>query len=359
MFFNIDADEGGSIRGWLALDNPSAIPSLIVVIPHREEIQFEANVMRGDIKELGIHNTGQVGFEIDQRLVEGLDRIDDITIVEAESRLPIFRRFQMDRHIEKKLFLFDGSTIPQRAINRELSKQFTLLYFNSERLSLETMLVIINNHFTQSIAISGRSNFNRYAPFLNNAGYIRAALLRDPFEELAERLLFLKLLGKSDLANLIGMYTRGFESLLELARDLPLNDQKAMTAAFRSITDAQREAIKSPMTRILGCNIGESPEHRHVPIALENLATMDVVGTRALFGPFKELLAGILGANIFGDEVPTCFPSISHLAASLSRIGVIADLLEHDRALYSYVEQSIDIGLAGSEAPSKRETQAI
>ncbi|MGO9431074.1 hypothetical protein [Rhodoblastus sp.] len=221
------------------------------------------------------------------------------------------------------------------------------------------MLVIINNHFTQSIAISGRSNFNRYAPFLNNAGYIRAALLRDPFEELAERLLFLKLLGKSDLANLIGMYTRGFESLLELARDLPLNDQKAMTAAFRSITDEQREAIKSPMTRILGCNIGESPEHRHVPIALENLATMDVVGTRALFGPFKELLAGILGANIFGDEVPTCFPSISHLAASLSRIGVIADLLEHDRALYSYVEQSIDIGLAGSEAPSKRETQAI
>src|SRR5208283_5676673 len=120
MFFNIDVDEGGAIRGWLALDNPSVIPSLIVLIPGREEIRVEANVMRHDIKELGIHNTGQVGFEVDRRLVEGLDQIDDITIVEAESRLPIFRRFQIDRHIEKKVFLFDSSAIPQRNINRVL-----------------------------------------------------------------------------------------------------------------------------------------------------------------------------------------------------------------------------------------------
>jgi hypothetical protein len=356
MFFNIDVDEGSAIRGWLALDNPSVIPTLIVLIPDREEIRLEANVMRHDIRELGIHNTGQVGFEVNQRLVEGLDQIDDITIVEAESRLPIFRRFQMDRHIEKKLFLFDGSAIPQRTINRELSRQFTLLYFNSERFSLETMLVIINNHFTRSILISGRSNFNRYSPFLNNAGYIRAALLRDPFEELAERLLFLKLLGKSEVSNLLGMYTNGFQSLLELARDLPLNDQRTMTAAFRSITDEQREAIKSPMTRMLGCNFDESPEHRHVPIALENLATMDVVGTRALFGPFKHLLGGILGVDVLGDATPTCFPSISNLAASLSRIGIVADLLEHDQALFSYVEQAVSVGLAGGEVHSRRET---
>jgi len=359
MFFNIDADEGSSIRGWLALDNPSAIPALIIVIPGREEIRFEANIIRSDIRELGIHSTGQVGFEVNEDLAPGLDQIDEIMIVEAETRLPIFRRFQIEKHLERKVFLFDCSVMPQRQLLSALLKNFTLNYVNAERFSLETMLVVINNHFSKSLLMFGRSNFNRYSSFLNNAGYVRAALLRDPFEELAERLMFLNILSRSKAPSLSAMYTTGVEPLMAFARDLSFNDQKAMTAAFRGMTDEQRQTIMSPMTRMLGCNFDELPQRRHVPIALENLATMDVVGTRAHFSAFKDLFAGILGVNVFGDAGLVDFAAIRPLAASLSRIGIVADLLDHDLALYSYTGKAIETGLEGSDGETGRDTQTI
>ncbi len=359
MFFNIDADEGGSIRGWLALDNPSAIPSLIVLIPGREEITLQAGIFRPDVRDLGIHTTGQVGFDVDSTLVPGLDQINEVTIVEAETRLPIFRRFQIEHHLEKKLFLFDCSVMPQRSLLSALLKNFTLSYVNTERFSLETMLVIINNHFTQSLLMVGRSNYNRYSSFLNNAGYIRAALLRPPMEELAERLMFLNLLARSEASSLSGLYTAGIEALAIFARDLPFNDQKGMTAAFRGLTDAQRQALMSPMTRVFGCNFDEFPERRHVSIALENLATMDVVGTRSRFGDFNRLLSGVLGADIFGDAGPVSFASIQGLASSLSRIGAVVDLLDHDLALYSYVDEAVAIGLEGKDVQTGRDTHSL
>ncbi|MDR3461021.1 MAG: hypothetical protein P4L76_01750 [Beijerinckiaceae bacterium] len=359
MFFNIDADEGGSIRGWLALDNPSAIPVLIIVIPDREEIRLEANILRSDIRELGIHSTGQVGFNVTADLVPDLDQIDEITIVEAETRLPMFRRFQIDKHIEKKLFLFDCSVMPQRLLLSALLKHFTLSYVNAERFPLETMLVVINNSFSKSLLMVGRSNFNRYASLLNNAGYVRAALLRDPFEELAERLLFLRILSKPETSNLSAMYTTGIESLAAFARGLPLDDQKALTSAFRAVTVEQRQALMSPMTRVFGCDFDESPHRRHLPLALENLATMDVVGTRARFGAFKDLLTGVLGANVLGDSSPTNFAPIQTLAASLSRIGIVADLLEHDLELYSYVNDAVAAGFEDGGLETGRDPQTI
>jgi hypothetical protein len=359
MFFNIDADEGGVIRGWLALDNPSAIPSLIVVVPGREEIRLQADVIRPDVRDLGVHTTGQVGFEINSAVLPGIDEINDVMIVEAETRMPIFRRFQIERHLEKKLFLFDSSVMPQRSLINSMLHNFTLSYSNSERLSLETMLVVINNHFSHSLAICGRSNFSRYSSFLHNAGYIRAALLREPFEELAERLMFLNLISKSPASALLGIYATGIESLTGFARELPFLDQKALMTAFRSITEEQKQALTSPMTRMFGCNFDEFPERRHVGIALENLASMDVVGTRARFPDFRALLDATLGANVLGKVDPVSFPSIQSFAASLSRIGIVADLLGHDLALYSYVDEAIKIGVDGTDPDQGRDTQTI
>ncbi len=113
------------------------------------------------------------------------------------------------------------------------------------------------------------------------------------------------------------------------------------------------------MTRVFGCNVDEFPERRHVAIALENLATMDVVGTRAGFNAFRHLLNGILGANIFGETAPIDFASIQTLATSLSRIGIVVDLLDHDLALYSYVDGAVKVGLEGADVEEGRDTQTI
>lgn len=358
MHFIIDSDNGGSIKGWLAPDNPSVSPTLVVVVPDREEVEVKASIMRAGIRDLGLHATGLCGFDINAEAVPDLAQLKDVAILEAETRLPIYRRFQPDRDIPKKLFLFDCSIIPQRRILKRIEENFSLSYFNSERNGLETTIAIITNPSVKSIFISGRSVLMRYEHQLKEKGYVRAALLREPHEELAERLFFLNFLAREDASSALSMYTTGVRSLLDFARNLPFNDQRALTMAFRGISEQQRRELTSPMTRVFGCDVDEMPKQAHVSKALESLAGLEVVGTRERYGLFRDLLAGAMGADVLGDEEPAVFDSVRTFAATLSRIGIVTDLLAEDLALHSYVEDAIGEGLTNFEGVLQRDTGA-
>ena len=76
MFFNIDSDSGDSISGWLAPDNPSQVPRVAIRIPDRPEMLIEANVERPDVRDLGLHGSGRVGFVVTDEIAPGLCRVD-------------------------------------------------------------------------------------------------------------------------------------------------------------------------------------------------------------------------------------------------------------------------------------------
>jgi hypothetical protein len=358
MFFNIDADDGHAVRGWIVLDNPAAIPSVTAVVPGREGVEVQAFIHRSDVQELGVHATGLVGFEINDSQVPGMAELDDLAIFETESRLLIFRRAS-DRHIEKKLYLFDHGVLPQDRLAQAVLKQFTLSYINTERFSLETMLVIINNHFAKSLFLLGRSNFNRYASFLNNAGFLRAALLREPFEDLAERLMFLKIVAKLSPSAPRPPTISGLDPLIDFARNLPLGDPRGILQAFRGLDPEQRQILSNPMVKLYGCNFDEFPRRQHVGVALENLASMDVVGSKARFDDFRALLAGRLERNVLNDAIPLQIGAVSELGVTLSKIGLVADLLEYDLELYSFADSAIQSGFDNKDSEPERDTHSI
>jgi hypothetical protein len=349
MHFIVDSDTGDAITGWLAPDNPSVAPTFIIVIPGRDEIDVKANTVRLDIRDMGLHATGECGFRIDTNVIPDLPQIMDVEILEGDKRLPIYRRFQPDFEIERKLFLFDCSIIPQRRMLSEIRSHFTLSYFNAESNGLETTIALIANPTNKSIFITGRSVVMRYDYLLKDKGYMRAALLRNPHEELAERLYFLNFLVKEGTPESYSAYTTGVKSLLDFARDLPFNDQKALTTAFRTTTEQQRRELMSPMTKVFGCDLDETPKPANVSRALDCLADFEIVGTREHYDLFKDLLAGAMGTNILGDEEPIIFQSVKNLAAMLSRIGLVNDLLADDLALYAFVDEAIKDGLSNPE----------
>lgn len=339
MFFNIDADDGVSISGWIAPDNPSSIPRLRIVVPGRSDVVIEASTFRQDVMDLGIHASGCVGFCVSENIIPGLTHLQDILILEADSNIPIYRRFLVGQHVEKKLFLFDASAMPQRRLINNLSSHFALCHTNCERYALETMIVLIKDHVARSILFAGRSQFSRYASFLDGSPFVRAALLRDPLHELAERLLFLKLVAKTGKA--LDRYITGLAPLVDFAAALDFHDRKALLAAFRLIDLTQRLSLSSPMVRMLGCNLDEPPTHHSVSLALDRLATLDVVGTRAMFPLFRAQLNQYIDANVVVESDPINYPSVSELAHILSTIGTVIDLLEHDISLYAYVEEAL------------------
>lgn len=198
--------------------------------------------------------------------------------------------------------------------------------------------------------MAGRPHFMRQVTGFKERNYLIAALLHDPFEELAARLLFFNLLAKTkNPAPLMGFAT-GLLPLTEFARTLDFESEKSLTRAFRAASPETRALIRDPQTRMIACEPEERATRHHVTKALDLLSSMDVVGTRGRFSDFKAILADVLGADIIGDATMEPSPIVSKLADRLSRMSLVHNLLEQDLALYSYAEEAFELGFAAAAA---------
>lgn len=342
MQFFIDIDNGAVISGWLIPDNPGDTPELIIKVGEREDTQLKANVLRTDLRDLGMHSTGLAGFHIDEHIVADLSLLEDITILEAETGVTIYRRFNPRRHQERKLLVADASLLPQMKLFRELSQHFAMSYPVAERLSLETLGGVLSLNFSGSIFVGGNINWMRYGGLSLEHDFVSCALLRDPFEELAEKILFLAHLAKSPAKRPISAHAAftSFSEWLPHVATFDLSEDKSLLTAFRTMSPALRKAFRSPMTKLFGSLPEEDIQRRNVSIALDNLAQFSVVGMREEYEEFSRMANAQLNAAIFPEQAVDGLPTTFELSKRLATIGLVIDLLDEDVALYSFVKEA-------------------
>lgn len=345
MHFFIDQDSGSSISGWVVPDNPSDVPEFIVRVPGRADISVTANVLRTDLRDLGLHSTGLAGFHIDQQHVGDISEIGDITILDASASIPIYRRPDPNHHLEKKLILIDVSIFPQIRIIRRLMSFFALSYPAIDRLPIETIMSLIANKAASSIFIMGHPNWMRHGSLAREKEYVTAALLQDPFEDLAERLLFIAHLAKQPAGKALNYSFEKYKDAIELIAEMDFSERKSVLTGFRKMSPEQRRLFRSPMTSIFGGAPESDLQRRNVSVALDNLAQFDVVGVRPLFGDFSSMLDESLESTIMQGSQLEAVPGTSELAAILAELGLVADLLDEDIALYSFACEAVEAGL--------------
>ncbi len=335
MQFHVDQDAGEAIAGWIAPDDPGSVPTLIVSIPNSDDIVIRADRPRPDIRDIGLHNTGMVGFFIDDSQIPGLSAIADLSMREAETGVLIHRRFP---GFPRKLMMFDASMTARasQAMKADIGGRFTLAYDAIERHPFDTLFGIVNNQFADSIYISGRPSFLRYQNFLQSNGFIRAALLRHPFETLALRL---EIAQQAALDADATPYSADLEPLVDLMRTTNLGSALSLQTAMQSLTDAQKAAIANPVVRTLACVGDEPPARHHVAVALDNLAAMDLVGVYSRIDDFWASLSEIVGDRIVHN--PAHSPIARQASAALARIDPLRRLLALDLSLHSYVEDAL------------------
>ena len=190
MQFHVDDDSGTMISGWVTPDNPSAVPKILVSLDGKPDIPVNANIMRPDLRDLGLHRTGLVGFYLDETLCPGLGQARDVLIREFNSQALIYGRYDTSRHIKSKLLFYELNAMPQTRILTSMQKHFAMSYDAVERYPFDTLFGIINNQFSNSIILAGRPNFKKYQQLLADRNFRVVTMLRDPYEEVAERLLF-------------------------------------------------------------------------------------------------------------------------------------------------------------------------
>lgn len=339
MQFHIDSDKGDAVGGWVLPDNPSATPSIVVFVDGREPVKIEANIYRQDIRDLGIHHTGMVGFYVNRSVVPGLSMADEITIRDAETDIVIHRRFREKQHIAAKLLRYELAAMPQQTIDNALAVRFALHYPAAERFTFDTLFSIVN--YAKSIYVSGRPSLMRYSQILRDRDFKIVAMLRDPIEELAERILLLKFVSGGKGADFLLHHLTGLTPLLDFAARIDLGDLNTLPTVLNVLTEAEKEAIANPFVRTLACNVDEIAEPHHLSVALNNLAGLDAVGVQARIGSYWEDINRVLGQTVLTDERPAVISSAAGLAEKLRGSRVIHKLLALDIRLHQFVSEAV------------------
>jgi hypothetical protein len=350
LFFNIDSDTGDAISGWLIMENVTETPEFVITVPDRSPITFRANVFRQDLVNYGFHATGMAGFQIDAQLVPDLAEQMDFTIAEVSSGFPIYRRFNSEKHINQKFLLIEVAPFPQFGILRAANQGFALRYAFLERHTLDTINAALTHNFSTSIFASGQLNWIRHGDYAKERGFVTAALLRDPFQELAERLLFARHLSRQESKNVhISWQKESYSELIKFVETTDLTNSRSLISAFRSLPPSLRRKLRSPMTSAFGCTPDEEVQRRHVSVALDNLAEFQIVGSRDHFNEFAVTADHYLSSPIFSDQELEQLPHTDRLATTLADVGVVADMLDEDIALYNFANEAVMAGLRSAD----------
>jgi len=340
MMFDVDKFDG-AIVAWITPDNPSTLPQISIKTPDGAQIDLESNELRLDVKAAGVHHTGQVGFKITRKTVPELRSFDDLEIRDSHTGILIHRDYKPDHHVPHRVLRFEMQAMPHAATEAAWNDAFQLYYSGIERFPYETMFAILNNPRARSLAVSGRLNISRYEHVLKQWQYKIVALLRDPYEELAERLLFVRYAMQANNADRFRQYLSGLDNYGIVARRIDFGNPATLNEAFAQLNDRQMDEIANPLTRSLACGIDEIPRTEHVEFALAKLAGMSVVGIRTQYSSFRSSLQTLLGADLAPEKAPATVSAAQALVDELKQLKMARALVSLDVKLFGFVETAL------------------
>jgi hypothetical protein len=178
------------------------------------------------------------------------------------------------------------------------------------------------------------------------------ALLRDPYRELAERILALKVIRKFSIELLGARDMMTFGPAIAFAEAVEY-DEKGLRRAFATMSKAAIANLANPLTRQLAARTpDEVPTRGAVATALSTLSSFTIVGLRERQELFLTQLADLLGTGVDGLSIPE-LGRIGELSDQLRRVPEAQVLIEQDLEVYHHVRAAIvNASTDGNQCPS-------
>ncbi len=346
MLFNIERDDGHLVMGYFVPDRFTGTSVIRIIGSGVEPVTFECNETRQSLVVAGRHETGWCGFSFDQNLIPGLAEVRDLELHDPETGIVLYRRRPPDAVIKQKLFRLETHLGPLGHLDDALDGSFRFFYKAMEQFGRETTTQIFLLDHADSIYASGRLLYRQYEYFVEDRGFRMICIIRDPYDELAERLLILSAAAEGDAATLGVRDSMSFEAAIEFAASLDLSDEKQLRRAFRSISAEDSFIFADPLVRSLGARTpDETPQDSTLAAALEALANCAVVGLRQYPDLFLEGLSAFLGVGLASLPPIPESPAVRRLGQVLREIKPVKSLIERDLELYSHVKAAVQKSL--------------
>jgi len=343
MLFNIEVDHGHVVIGYFVPDRFTGTPVIRIEGSGIEPITFECNETRQSLVVAGRHETGWCGFCIDQNLIPGLAEMQDLELYDPETGIVLYRRRPADAVIKQKLLRLETHLEPLKQLDDALDTCFRFFYRGMEQFGRETTSQIFMLDYSDSIYTSGRLLYKQYEYFVEDRGFRTICLMRNPYDELAERLLILSRAADGNMGMLDARDSMSLEPAIEFAASLDLSDEKQLRRAFRNISEEDAFIFADPLVRTLGARTpNETPQDSTMAAALEVLANCAVLGLREYPDLFLEGLGEQLG--IRAESLPPICeaPEVVQLGQVLRRIKSVKSLIERDLELYDHVKIAME-----------------
>jgi hypothetical protein len=335
MLFSIDEDVGGRVEGWVNPDNPAVTPRVIAHLDAEHHVVIEAFVYRPLLKQNGLHNTGVCGFVLDESNCPGLAAANKLEVFDADNNLLLYRRRPNTSIIDKKLFRLETQLFRSAAVDDLLLARFHMGYPALDLHPEETIRSILALPFTQSIYASGRVFWRVWESLLRDRGYMVGTLLRDPFHEMAERLLILKLASSPQGGSIVDAVGPVVEAAAGHLRNIDLKDFAELEALLVAAPIELKAILYNPLAyQLTAQNAFDPPPKPTAAVALESLADMDAVGLRDDPAPFFEIVSAML-------DLPEGLAQVS--LPTSNTVIQWADFLRERPAVRKLIEMDLEV----------------
>lgn len=346
MLFNLEYDLGSAIFAYLVPDSLAAPAILRARGEGRDLGTIEANETREALVAAGRHPSGRCGFRIDETLIPGLSRMSDLELREAETDVLVYRRYPAEAGIPHRLFRLETHLLPLWRLDDVLEAEFHMWYKGIDRYGRETSTQIFCLDRYASLYASGRLLYKSYEYYLSK-GFKTIAILRDPYDELAERILILKHIGPH-AEKLLGMRDAlTFEPVIACLEELESFAEADLKRFFRHLPGVAISALANPLARQLTSHTpDEMPSNASLAAALDALASFEILGLRTEAGTFLHALSDLCGLDVETMPGVDEFPLVRELGRRLRSISSIESFLEKDLELYQLTTKAFE--MAGS-----------
>jgi hypothetical protein len=336
MLFNIEADTGALVTGYVVPDNFSGVPNIVLRSNGEDVLVRPANEIREALVSAGRHQTGACGFMIDERLVPLLAKMHDLEIYDSDTKLLIYRR-PKPHFLGKCVLRLETHLFPLWRFDEALSSRFQYFSRGIEKLGRETTTQFFLLNQVNSVYLSGRILYKNFRHYIDSH-FETIFIMHNPFEEMAERLLVFAQIKKVG-TDVLGMRdSMIMQSAIEFAQALPIHDEKALKRALHKMPGGVANALANPVVRQLTTTTpDEMPGAGAVSTALDLLASFAIVGLRREPDTFLNAVEEYTGVE--ANSLPPIgkFRGVGTLARALKRSGAVNTLLEKDLELYQHL----------------------
>ena len=338
MLFSVDYDVGGAIGFYLVPDTGGTNPSIRISNDGIEIKVLSANQHRPDL--MGVrHTTGMCGFSLDETVLPGITTMASLDIEEANTGLLIYRR-PRPQFRNEKIFRLETHLLPLWRIDDAVRDSFQYWYRGVDRRGYETSTQVFCVSNLDSAYISGRLFIKSVEVYLGS-GFKTVVLFRDPYEELAERLIITKhvtpktkeLLGPRDAMT--------FEPVMDYLEEVAELEEEPLRRFFKRAPAEVLAPLSNPFVKQLSCSApDERPRKTAIAQSLLALSSFEVVSIRSDAAHFSDALCEITGLPPGTIPVMNEFGRVRELAAKLRAIPEVEGVVDYDLNIFEQTKHA-------------------